>query len=175
MKKRLDIGWGVNEYNDEILNKENNNWFFVSCFNIDNEDTIEKLSSDPRIINNKKLDVFIIHKNNIKEILCEYKIKYEIAAGYFDSCYGDWQQDYSNIGKNFNIDEHEAYKIVGNYITEVIEEMHYKINSLSKEDMYNLSEESFTELEYKFFAKYFHKDLMEKVKFLEDYYSEYLK
>lgn len=182
--KRNNIGWGNNKFSDKMFTENNNNWFILyteDIYDISDDETdeacdllVKKLEQDSRVIYNGHIDSFIVNQNDIDDVEKEYEIEFKSIIDYIDINFGDWQQDYDKIGKHFNIDEHQAYEIVGKYIEEVIENIVLKINAMSKEQILIITDKKLKELEYGYFSRYIYKKLQEQIRFIEDNYKDIL-
>lgn len=183
--KRDNIGWGNNKFNDEVFTESNNNWFIFDIdtvydmSNTDDEDKIcdikvEKLKQDSRLIYNDKLDSFIVNQQYVDDIEKEYEVEFNSIINLVDTIFGDWEQDYDRIGKHFNIDEHQAYEMVGDNIKKVIENIALLINTMSDNELKNLNYEQLEKLEYGYFSKFIYNELLEQIKFIEDNYRDML-
>jgi hypothetical protein len=168
---KINIGWENNKYSNKMFDIKNNNWFIIEEYDVEDE-ILDKLSKDSRVIVNKEWDVSIVARDNVDEIEREYGIECITITDRLDVDYGDWEQDYDIIGKQFDIGEHQAYQMVGEHITEVIEEMSEKINLMSIDEIKNITSSDVTNLEYAFFSKYIYEELLQKVKNIENNYKD---
>lgn len=175
MKKILkrEVGWYNLRYDDKMFLEKNNNWFIVNSFR-EEDNVMEKLSQDKRVINNEKWGELIISKEYIDDIEKEYNIECDSILYHIDASYGDWESNYDDIGEEIGIDEDEAYKLVGNNIAEIIETITLKINDMTEEQIKEVSCNDITFIEYGLFFKLVYEDMEEKLKSLKDKYKKFI-